>query len=191
MDLLSLPYDIRYKIYEHVFPPGKQIYIQAFGANNLQSWPQTLRSITPDHGIPTNILSTCRALQAEGSEYLYNNYLFNIIGTKHHCLDAYNDFLSTVKKYARNEVHVNAFSNGSHSSTMCLSIHCGEGRTAMLRRRERGEPKAIDELEKEVAANRSLQESTARSGAYRSLYLRQICGAIIGLLVLLFSWWMR
>ena len=183
MDLLALPYDIRYKIYEHLFPPGKQIYIQVLG--------QTLRSITPEHGIPTNLLATCKALNTECSEYLYHNYLFNIIGNKQHCLSAYKDFLSIVKKYARNEVHVNAFSNGSHSSTMCLSIHCGEGRTAMLRRRERGEPKAIDELEKEVAANRSLQRLDARHGAGGVAFTRQLVGAVVGLLVLLLACWIR
>lgn len=146
MALLALPYDVRYQIYEHLFPPGPQIYIQVLG--------QMLLPMTPaNNRLSTALLYTCRALNEEASEYLYNRYLFNVIGTKPQCLAAYKGFLQTVEKYARHEVHVNAFSNGAHSSTMCISIHSGEGRTAMLMRRERGEPKAIDELEKEVAAS--------------------------------------
>ena len=150
MHFLSLPYDIRYHIYEHAFHPGQQIYIQVLGSN--------LRSITPEHKLPTTLLLTCRALNSEVGQYLYNSYLFNIIGTKRDCLATYGSFLRVVKKYARNEVHLDAFSNGEHSSTMCISIQAGEGRMAMMKRRERGERKEIHELEKEVAA-------TARSQA--------------------------
>jgi hypothetical protein len=182
MTLLALPYDIRHQIYEHLFPPGQQIYIQVLG--------QTLRSITPDkYKLPTGLLLTCRAINEEASDYLYNRYLFNIIGTKQHCLPAYKGFLGTVKKHARHEVHVNAFSNGTHSSTMCISIHSGEGRTAVLKRRERGEPKTIAELKEEVAeSSRPLrQRGSTPSLAFTPLGLKAVY-ACAALLVLLLAW---
>ena len=185
MNLLALPYDIRYKIYEYSFPPGQQIYIQVLG--------QTLRSITPEHKIPNGLFLTCRALNAEANEYLYSSYLFNIIGTKQDCLSAYKPFLETVKKHARNEVHVDAFSNGAHSSTMCVSIHSGAGRVAMLRRRERGERKEIAELEKEVAmtaaSRRSLRSLTSSISGVRPLTSRRrVIAAVLALVVLFFAW---
>lgn len=187
-NLLSLPYDIRYKIYEHLFPAGNQIYIQVVNQG------RALKSITPNQGLPYGLLLSCSALNAEASDYLYNTYLFNIIGRKQHCLQAYKDFLATVRKHARNEVQINAFSNGSHSSTMCLSIHSGEGRSAMLRRRERGEPKAIDDLEKEVAAkaaSRRWRWVDALPRAQSFAHRRQAVAVLIGLVVLLFAWWTR
>lgn len=143
MDLLSLPYDIRFQIYKHIFPPGEQIYVQVLRNT------RTLKSITGEP-IPTQVFLTCRALSSEASEYLYNNYLFNIIGRKQDCLAAYESFLSIVEKYARNEVHADAFSNGLHSSTMCVSIQSGEAKMPMLKRRARGEWTKIKELEREV-----------------------------------------
>ena len=109
------------------------------------------------------------------------------------CLSAYKPFLDTVEKHARNEVHVDAFSNGAHSSTMCVSIHSGAGRVAMLRRRERGERKEIAELEKEVAttaaSRRSLGRLTSSISGVRLLTSRpRVIAAILALVVLFFAW---
>ena len=182
MDFLGLPYDIRHQIYEHLFPPGPQIYIQVLG--------QTLQNMVPGRcRLPARLLLTCRAINEEASEYLYSRYLFNIIGTKQQCLCVYKDFLQTAEKHARDTVHVNAFSNGAHSSTMCISIHSGEGRTALLKRRERGEPKPIDELEKEVAeSSLSLRRPSALTIlAFTPLGLK-VASAVAALMVLLVAW---
>lgn len=145
MHLFDLPYDIRHQIYQHLFPSTDSIYIQAFtnGMKIIQD--------SHDRTMPFNFLLTCRALHAEASAHLYNNYLYNIVGRKRNCLNVYADFLNTAKKYARDEVHVSAFSNGPHSDTMGISIHVGEAKTAMLRKRARGEPKELCELQQEVA----------------------------------------
>ena len=110
MHFFDLPYDIRHRIYQHLFPRGEQIYIAIF--------KDTFSPIIPEDNVPIEFLLTCRAIHAEGSEYLYNSYLFNIIGTKRDCLYNYERFLETLKKHARHEVYINAFSNGPHSATM-------------------------------------------------------------------------
>ena len=142
MHLLTLPYDVRHEIYQHLFPPDPQIYIQAFD--------NSLSAITPEHRIPIDLLLSCKSLNTEASEYLYNSYLFNIVGKKANCLATYRDFADTLRRHARNKVYVNAFSNGSHSLTGCISIQAGEARMTMLKRRLRGEPRTIQELEREV-----------------------------------------
>ena len=142
MHLLALPYELRSEIYRHAFPPGQQIYLQAHS--------KTLSAITQEHRIPTGLLLTCRALNTEICEHLYNGYLFNIVGKKIDCLSTYEPFEITLRKHARDLVHVDAFSNGSHSSTMCISLQAGEARMTMLKERERGEPTTILEMRKEV-----------------------------------------
>ncbi|KAK5173422.1 uncharacterized protein LTR77_002103 [Saxophila tyrrhenica] len=140
MHLFDLPYDVRHQIWTHVLPPG-QIYIQATARG--------LRSITPEEKIPVELLRVCEALNAEVGAHLYGK-LLNIVGRKQDCLVAYKAILETTRKYAREEVNVDAFSNGSHSATMCISIHAGQANRAYLQRRERGEPKAIEDLEEEL-----------------------------------------
>ena len=158
----------------------------------VEAFQHTLRSITPEHQVPTDLLLTCRGLNTEVSEYLYNCYLFNIVGKKRDCLATYESFLNTMKKHARHDIHVDAFSNGSHSSTMCISIQAGEGRMAMLKRRERGEPKQIQELEKEVALAESEYRAAHRlfapqfSNARR--HLRLISAACCTAVALLIAW---
>lgn len=153
MHILDLPYDVRHQIYHQLFPPGESIYIQAL--------PDKLRVVSVLERIPVELFLTSRLLYLEASGYLYNGYLYNIIGTKRNCLRNYRGFLSTVHKHAWNEVHVDAFGNGAHSSTMCVSIHVGEAMKALLRRRERGEPKKIRDLEQELASsNRGLRLDT-------------------------------
>lgn len=148
MELISLPYDIRYLIYSYIFPATPQIHIHAIDGH--------LKCITPELNIPTALLRVCKALSIEASEYFYSNYLFNILGTKKDCLATYDTFLKTVKKFARDEVQLHAFSNGIHSVTGCLSIHSGGGRAlALLRQRQRGQPKTILELQEELKAEES------------------------------------
>lgn len=139
---LTLPYDIRFLIYQHLFPPGEQIYLQAYG--------DTLHTILPEGGLPTSVLQVCRQINDEASGFLYNGYLFNIIGLKVDCLDLYETFLEPLRKHARHEVRVDAFSNGEHSATMCISLQAGEARTGTLERRRRGEPRDIRELKRKL-----------------------------------------
>lgn len=139
--LLSLPYDIRYAIYQHLFPHGEQIYIQAYSGR--------LHTILPEDGLSVSVLLSCRQLHTELSGYLYNNYLFNIIGIKSDCLETYRIFETVLRKYAKCPVRINAFSNGDHSATMCISMQAGDAKMDVLRRRGRGEPKTIREMELE------------------------------------------
>ncbi|KAK4952141.1 hypothetical protein LTR10_010061 [Elasticomyces elasticus] len=139
--LLSLPYDIRYLIYQQLFPPDEQIYIQAYD--------KTVQTISPAGIISANILLVNRQLGREAGGFLYNGYLFNLVGTKQDCLANYKPFLRTLRKYARSEVNINAFSNGNHSATMCLSLQAGDAKMDILNRRRRGEPKTIRELQDE------------------------------------------
>ena len=136
--LLSLPYDVRYVIYQHLFPSNEQIYIQALDDG--------LHSILPDDPSPASIFQVCRQLRSEAGGFLYNSYLFNIVGTKKDCLANYKRFLQTLRRHARSEVNINAFSNGTHSSTMCLSLQAGDAKMGVLNRRRRGEPRTIEEL---------------------------------------------
>ncbi|KAK5735281.1 hypothetical protein LTR17_008288 [Elasticomyces elasticus] len=139
--LLALPYDVRYLIYQQLFPPDEQIYIQAYD--------KTVHTISPAGTISANILLANRQLGKEAGSFLYNGYLFNLVGTKQDCLANYKPFLRTLRKYARSEVNINAFSNGDHSATMCLSLQAGDAKMDILNRRRRGEPKTFRELQDE------------------------------------------
>ena len=187
MDLLSLPYDIRYQIYKHLFPAENQIYIQVLD--------QKLQGRTIKRKVPTNLLLTCRALHIEAGDYLYSSYLFNIIGDKRLVLSMYQPFVDTTKKYARDEVRVEALSNGSHSSTMCMSIYAGDAKKAIINRRERGEPKAIHDLEQEVAAmpaNRRAGRRVRTTLRAQSLTLsQQVTYAALTLIGLLLAIWVN
>lgn len=182
MHILDLPYDIRHLVYQHLFPRGEQIYIAAT--------QNSLRAIIPEGKVPIELLFTSRTIYAEASEYLYNSYLFNIIGTKRNCLANYSSFLSALQDHARNEVHVDAFSNGSHSATMCLSFHAGEARVALLKRRERGEPTTIRELETELAITAN-PEPSATWRCFQSRSLIRLFAAAGFILVAGLSIWLR
>ncbi|KXS99968.1 hypothetical protein AC578_806 [Pseudocercospora eumusae] len=138
---LALPFDIRYLIYQHAFPAGKQIYVQAS--------PDVLLSITNER-IPIALLRTCQSINREAGEYLYNNYLFNLVGRKQDCLRHYEALQKTMERYTRADVHVDAFSNGDHSKTMAIALHAGEGKVEMLKGRQRGLKKTIRQLREEV-----------------------------------------
>ncbi|KAK4546054.1 hypothetical protein LTR36_002191 [Oleoguttula mirabilis] len=169
--ILTLPYDVRFLIYQHLFPPGEQIYIHAYG--------NALQSMSPEYGLPTNALLVCRQINEDMSDYLYSNYLFNIVGTKRDCLVTYKSFLDTLRKHARHEVRVDAFSNGEHSATMCISLQAGEFKNGVLDRRARGEHKPIRELEQEFGMTRHTTWSLERV---------TIGLAVCGVLLALIAW---
>lgn len=141
VNLLTLPYDVRPAIYQQLFPPHEQIYIQAFGAR--------LRFISPGDGLPLQLFLVCKDLSAEARAYLYNSYLFNIVGTKNDCLKAYKSFETILHRHARHAVRINAFSNGQYSATMCISMQSGDVKMGVLNRRRRGEARTIREMELE------------------------------------------
>lgn len=148
LTLVSLPYDIRYLIYQHIFPRTQQIYLQALQDGSIKA------VLSYGSNITTNIFLTCRAIYMEAAGFLYNNYLFNLIGTKQLCLSSHKGFLKTVRKHAREEVHVHAFSNGVHSDTMCISIHTGDRSAAILKDRRRGVEITLREVQREIRPER-------------------------------------
>ncbi|RMY82529.1 hypothetical protein D0861_07851 [Hortaea werneckii] len=133
VNLLSLPYDL--------FPPHEQIYIQAF--------EDRLRFISPGDGLALQLFLVCKDLSTEARAYLYNSYLFNVVGTKKDCLKAYKSFETILHRHARHPVRINAFSNGQHSATMCISMQAGDAKMDVLNRRRRGEARTIREMELE------------------------------------------
>ncbi|EME39717.1 hypothetical protein DOTSEDRAFT_28830 [Dothistroma septosporum NZE10] len=182
MDLLSLSYDVRYLIYQQLFPSSPQIYIQALDKKLYVRLP---RSQTID----TSLLRTCRQLNSEAAEFLYSNYLYNIMGGKVDCLATYETFVKALRRHANDEVHVNAFSNGDHASTMCISVHTGRGKMAMLERRGRGVPMPISRIEQEVFE----RQTTARMSRLMQHYAggrikMTVMLAFLGTLVALLAW---
>lgn len=144
LHLLSLPYDIRWIIYSHLFPSLQQVYLMASkeGINPMMR-PGSLK---PD------IFLTCRQLQAEASDYFFNNYLFNIIGYKQHCMAHYKPLYELMDRYAKHGASVEVLDNGTLSSTACVTIHAKDGHVeATLRARRRGVPRDLKEVEEEVA----------------------------------------
>lgn len=166
MHLYDLPYDVRSQIYDHLFPKTQQIYI--FIIQN------TLRAIIPDDRIPTELLLTSPEFYTEASEYLYNGYIFNLLGTKKDCLANYKIFHQILQKHARDKVHVHAFSNGAHSSTMCISFQAGDSKLALLERRSRGQLRTIPQIELELAL--------AENSYQRTRWLRSVSRSPLSLL---------
>lgn len=164
MPFLDLPYDVRYAIYQHLFPRVPQLYLHA-ASDGLRYLPQQ------DAEIPVAWLRVNRALHVEGSEYLYNNYLLNIVGRKQDCLSHYTKVLATVKKYARTETHLRAFSNGLGSSTGAMSIAVGDAKLEMLENRQRGDPKSMDQFAQEAQIMKNV--SWGMRDGHRRLRLNQ------------------
>lgn len=144
LHLLSLPYDIRWIIYSHLFPSLRQIYLMASKESiNPMMRPGSLR---------TDILLTCHQLHSEASDYLFNNYLFNIIGYKKHCMAHYKPLYGLMERYTKHGANVEILDNGTLSSTACVSIHAKNGHVeAMLHVRQRGVPRDLKEVEEEAA----------------------------------------
>ena len=191
LHLLSLPYDVRHLIYDHLFPPGGQLYIQAMHDDYI--------SISPDHRVPTSLLRTCRQLHEETSEYLYNNYLFNIFGRKQECVGSYDQFQNTVLKYARDDVHTYAFGNGEHSATMCISLHAGDGKMDVVKRRERGVELKIEQVRRELVESseyskpfavfvRGVKHLCRKNGKHLPTLGIALLGAVGAYLTWLFAW---
>ena len=168
LNLLDLPYDIRHLIYEHLFPPDPQLYIHAQSSG--------FTSITPNAPIPTSIFRVNRTLGHEASEYFYNRYLFNIIGTKRDCLMGYKPFMNTLEKHSRDGIRMDAFGNGWQSQTMCISLQASETKTklAVLHSRRRGVPMDEAELQDEL---REIEKEREARRMLRSLkFLSDISG---------------
>ncbi|KAF2231038.1 hypothetical protein EV356DRAFT_507818 [Viridothelium virens] len=172
LHLLSLPYDIRHLIYEHLFPQDPQLYIHAQDAG--------FASITPNFPIPTSIFRINQVLGHEASEYFYNRYLFNIIGTKHDCLIAYKPFMMTLKKYSRDAVRMDAFGNGRQSQTMCISLQAGQSKLAVLRSRRRGVPMPDEEIQTEML--KVEKEAAARKASLPLRFASCISKTLLGCL---------
>ncbi|GAB7335164.1 hypothetical protein MBLNU13_g06996t1 [Cladosporium sp. NU13] len=144
LHLLFLPYDVRWIIYSHLFPSLRQVYLMAS--------KEGINPMMRPGSLSTDILLTCHQLHAEASDYLFNNYLFNIIGYKKHCMAHYKPLYKLMERYAKHGANVKILDNGTLSSTACVSIHAKEGHVeAMLQVRKRGVPRDLQEVEKEAA----------------------------------------
>jgi hypothetical protein len=144
LHLLSLPYDIRFIIYSHLFPSLRQVYLMAS--------KESINPMMRPGSLSTGILLTCHQLHSEASDYLFNNYLFNIIGYKKHCMAHYKPLYKLMERFAKHGANVEILDNGSLSSTACVSIHAKHGHVeTMLHVRQRGVPRDLQEVEKEAA----------------------------------------
>lgn len=147
--LLSLPYDIRCLIYSHLFPKEPQIYIAA--ARN-RSGKLTLYPMHARHDLSFGICRASQQLNAEVAGYVYNNYLFNIVGTKKDIMAIYRPISKVMTKYARTKVQIDVLDNGPLSVTACVSIYVSGGRVAQkAARRQRGNPRNFKEVQDEIA----------------------------------------
>lgn len=145
LNLLSLPYDIRFLIYSHLFPQMSQIYLMAKTTG--------LDLMHPPDYLQLSILSTCSQLYTEASGYLYNNYLFNTVGYKRHCMAHYGTILELLDKHAHHGAKIDVLDNGSLSMTACVSMYAKDGHVeAMARKRQRGVRRALRDVEVEAAA---------------------------------------
>ena len=172
-NLLTLPYDIRFLIYQQLFPPDEQLYIQANDTTLQSMWAE---------GLPTQVILVSRQMHAEVSGYLYNTYLFNIVGTKKDCLANYQLLVAPLRKYGRSSVHVDAFSNGEHSATMCISLQAGDAKSGVLDRRGRGQRMTILAMQEELDAKRHAPWYEGSLIGYSA-----VCGVLCALVACL-SW---
>ena len=144
LHLLSLPYDVRYIIYSHLFPSLGQLYLMASR--------ESIHPMMRPGSLSMEIFLTCRQLHLEASGYLFNNYLFNIIGYKKYCMAHYRPINLLVERYAKNGSSIEILDNGLLSSTACVSIHAKGGRVeAVLQVRQRGVTRNLEEVEREAA----------------------------------------
>ena len=144
LHILSLPYDVRYLIYSHLFPSLRQLYLMASR--------ESIHPMMSPGSLNMDIFLTCRQLRLEASGYLYNNYLFNIIGYKKYVMAHHKPINLLVERYAKNGSSIEILDNGLLSSTACVSIHAKGGHLeAVLQVRKRGVTRNLEEVEKEAA----------------------------------------
>jgi hypothetical protein len=155
LHLMSLPYDIRWIIYSHLFPSLRQVYLMA-----------SKESVSPmmrPGSLGTDVFLVCRQLQAEASDYLFNNYLFNIIGYKKYCMAHYKPVYKLVERYAKHGANIEILDNGDLSSTACVSIYAKEGHVeAVLHFRKRGVQRDLKEVEEEAAQMPEIADDRAK-----------------------------
>jgi hypothetical protein len=155
LHLMSLPYDIRWIIYSHLFPSLRQVYLMA-----------SKESVSPmmrPGSLGTDVFLVCRQLQAEASGYLFNNYLFNIIGYKKYCMAHYKPVYKLVERYAKHGANIEILDNGDLSSTACVSIYAKEGHVeAVLHVRKRGVQRDLKEVEEEAAQMPEIADDRAK-----------------------------
>jgi hypothetical protein len=169
LHLLSLPYDVRYIIYSHLFPSLRQLYLMASR--------ESIHPMMRPGSLSMEIFLTCRQLHLEASGYLYNNYLFNIIGYKKYCMAHYRPINLLVERYAKNGSSIEILDNGLLSSTACVSIHAKGGRVeAVLQVRQRGVTRNLEEVEKEAAELPDITDARPEN------LIRRWGGKIIGFL---------
>jgi len=164
LHLLSLPYDVRYLIISHLFPSLKQLYLMAYR--------DSIHPMMRPGSLNMNIFLTSRQLRIEASDYLFNNYLFNIIGYKKHVMVHYKPVNLLMERYAKQGSSVEFLDNGVLSSTACVSVHAKGGRVeAMLQARQRGVTRNLEEVEKEAA---ELPELTVGPLGFYELYVDRV-----------------
>jgi hypothetical protein len=155
LHLLSLPFDIRWIVYSHLFPSLRQIYLMAS--------KESVNPMMRPGSLGTDVFLVCRQLQAEASDYLFNNYLFNIIGYKKHCMAHYKPVYELVERYAKHGVNIEILDNGNLSSTACVSIYAKEGHVeAVLHVRQRGVQRDLKEVEEEAAQMPEIADDRAK-----------------------------
>jgi hypothetical protein len=170
LHLLSLPYDVRYLIYSHLFPSLRQLYLMASR--------ESIHPMMRPGSLSMDIFLTCRQLRLEASGYLYNNYLFNIIGYKKYCMAQYRPINLLVERYAKHGSSIEILDNGLLSSTACVSIHAKGGRVeAVLQVRQRGKTRNLEEVEKEAAELPDITD--ARPENLARLYGRRMSGFVV------------
>lgn len=140
--LLAVPYDVRFLIYQHLFPTGKYINIEAGRNFHLR--------LNQDSRIPTAFLRTCRLLHAEASRYLYTHYFFLVFGEKRNCLANYEKLQRTLHSHAQSEIYVHPLSNGQHSQTGAILLTSSDAFS--VKARGRGVPVTVEDLRREVEA---------------------------------------
>jgi hypothetical protein len=144
---LALPFDLRYMVYEEIFPASRLIYL-GMGKDGR------LHGVTPLGGIPLGFMSACHQLRRETNEYLFNRYLFNVVGDKRDCLENHPYFCELIRRWARGVVHIDAFSEGVRFHNVCVALHAGEGHVARVRKIDGGVHRSMQRIRWEVQQNK-------------------------------------
>lgn len=102
--------------------------------------------------LPMAVFLSCHQLRDEASYYFFNNYLFNIIGYKKHCMAQYEPIYRLMEQFAKHGSNVDILDNGLLSSTACVSIHAKGGHVEhLVRARRRGVLRDFKEVQREAA----------------------------------------